>query len=331
MSIGELLYLPQAWPYLSIFTKITALVAAFLPYVFLYLACAADPGYVTPETHAYYMKLYPYDHALFHPGHECRTCRLLKPARSKHCSICKRCVAKSDHHCIFINSCVGYGNQQWFLLLLLSTAILTLYGGVLGIYLMGDRIRERQPLWSVWPPKGMKYSTYFLLLGWGIQGNPKLGSTTLLALFISPLVWGLTIYSFYLVYCGITTNESLKWSEWKEDMQDGYVFQRRLMPNRRIDVRKEPLSTRWPTEPNRILVATVDGRAPKPSSRVAGEGEWEPVWKIKDVDNLYDVGWWDNLMDVFVSDYDFGRRRSASAAGPRRYTNRATAILGHPQ
>ena len=329
MSVAEFLYLPQAWPYMSLFVRVTAFTAVVLPYVFLYLACAVDPGYVTPDTHAYYMTLYPYDHALFHPGHECRTCRFLKPARSKHCSVCKRCVAKSDHHCIFINSCVGYGNQHYFLLLLLTTAVLTLYGAILGTSILGDKIRLQEPRWSVWPPKQMTWSRYFLFLGWGIQRNSKLGSTTLLALFITPLVWCLAIYDFYLIYCGITTNESLKWSEWAEDMRDGYVFQRHLGANRRRDPQKDPISTRWPTEPRKILVATVDGKPPN-RSRLPGEGDWERLWKIKHVDNLYDAGWWDNILDVFVSDHDFGERRSGSSAGQRRFANRASANLGHP-
>ncbi|TQS33627.1 hypothetical protein Golomagni_06018, partial [Golovinomyces magnicellulatus] len=129
MSGGEYLYLPSVWPQLSSsFTKLTVVVAVAMPYIFLYLSCASDPGYITPETHSYYMSLYPYDYVNFLPGRFCRTCNLLKPARSKHCSVCKRCVAKADHHCVFINSCVGYKNQHWFILLLVSTGLMALYG-----------------------------------------------------------------------------------------------------------------------------------------------------------------------------------------------------------
>jgi len=35
------------------------------------------------------------------------------------CSRCRTCVMEMDHHCIFLNSCVGLNNMRHFLLLLL--------------------------------------------------------------------------------------------------------------------------------------------------------------------------------------------------------------------
>jgi len=46
----------------------------------------------------------------------CRRCNMFKPDRSHHCSSCDRCVLKMDHHCPWINNCVGYFNQKYFLL-----------------------------------------------------------------------------------------------------------------------------------------------------------------------------------------------------------------------
>ena len=48
----------------------------------------------------------------------CRKCRLFKPDRAHHCSSCGQCVLKLDHHCIFLNNCVGYRNQKHFILFL---------------------------------------------------------------------------------------------------------------------------------------------------------------------------------------------------------------------
>ncbi|RSL56448.1 hypothetical protein CEP53_006781 [Fusarium sp. AF-6] len=307
MGIGEYMFLPEAWSKIGTFSKFTVAITVLLPYTFLYLACAADPGYITPENHEYYLSLYPYDHTLFHPGHVCRTCKLLKPARSKHCNLCKRCVAKADHHCVFINSCVGYGNQHYFVLLLASTALLCTYGGLLGLSIITARIPRWSPTWSLWKPKSMDWTEYVAAWGWAIQDNVNMGGTSLLAILTAPLVWGLLLYTLYLIWSGTTTNETLKWSEWKEDMQDGYAFRRSMPANRRKNERVEPRYTRWPVETEQILITTQDGRPPKDDAPIPGEGPWERVWGLGHVENLYDMGFWDNLVDVFVADYAFGQ------------------------
>ena len=42
----------------------------------------------------------------------CRRCQAFKPPRAHHCSICKRCIIKMDHHCPWVNNCVGIGNHK---------------------------------------------------------------------------------------------------------------------------------------------------------------------------------------------------------------------------
>ncbi|ROW03647.1 hypothetical protein VPNG_07153 [Cytospora leucostoma] len=303
---GEYLYLPSVWPQLGPLQKVTGAIAIICPYAFLYLSAAADPGYITPANHQEQMAMYPYDHAIFHPGAHCRTCRLLKPARSKHCSVCKRCVARADHHCIFINSCVGQGNLHWFILLLLSTAVLCSYGTYLGLSLLSAKMKSRHPDFSIWPPsaKGYDWSPYFIVWTWGLQDDVGMGSVTILTLLISPLVWGLLLYNLYMIYAGTTTNESMKWSDWKLEIDDGYAFRRRMPRDRHRDLRLEPAWTGWPAETGQILVRTESGDPPRSDSQNhPGVGEWERVRSLRSVDNLYDLGFWDNLREVFWPRY----------------------------
>eukprot|EP00041_Stephanoeca_diplocostata_P033696 m.1119376 g.1119376 ORF g.1119376 m.1119376 type:complete len:418 (+) comp24390_c0_seq3:327-1580(+) len=44
----------------------------------------------------------------------CRTCMIVKPDRTHHCSICRQCVLKMDHHCPWVNNCVGHHNYKYF-------------------------------------------------------------------------------------------------------------------------------------------------------------------------------------------------------------------------
>lgn len=44
----------------------------------------------------------------------CVTCRARKKMRSHHCKECGRCVDRLDHHCPWIDNCVGLGNQRAF-------------------------------------------------------------------------------------------------------------------------------------------------------------------------------------------------------------------------
>lgn len=61
----------------------------------------------------------------------CNHCDTNVRALSKHCGRCQRCTAHFDHHCIWLNNCIGYNNYKPFFLLLIMTIIHSL--GIMGL------------------------------------------------------------------------------------------------------------------------------------------------------------------------------------------------------
>ena len=49
----------------------------------------------------------------------CTICRSDVTIRSYHCKKCNRCTQEFDHHCVYLNSCVGGRNYELFMRILL--------------------------------------------------------------------------------------------------------------------------------------------------------------------------------------------------------------------
>lgn len=57
----------------------------------------------------------------------CHLCNITtRDQRTKHCSICNKCVPRFDHHCKWLNNCIGGRNYLAFLVCLVSTLVVAL-------------------------------------------------------------------------------------------------------------------------------------------------------------------------------------------------------------
>lgn len=143
---------------------------------------------------------------------------------------------------------------------------------------------------------------------WGmtISKEPSIGAVGLLALTTAPLASGLFIYHVYLIWAGTTTNETAKWSELGEDMADGLVWRgQETTTDRGLDLDKttEP-NTSWPVSSTQIIIKTPNGKPPGvDASEDLDDDEhvqWKRCWRLAEVDNIYDLGFWDNLTEVLT-------------------------------
>ena len=57
----------------------------------------------------------------------------VRPPRCHHCSVCDACILQYDHHCIWLNNCIGYNNARHFILLL-GFISMGCYYGILVLY-----------------------------------------------------------------------------------------------------------------------------------------------------------------------------------------------------
>lgn len=116
----------------------------------------------------------------------CVTCQFYRPPRCSHCSVCGDCIESFDHHCPWINNCVGQGNYRHFFLFLLclSVHMLTIFGWCI-LYVLNhkDKLKETN-------------SIVALVL-------------IIVAFFLLWPVIGLTIFHAWLIVRNRTTNEQM--------------------------------------------------------------------------------------------------------------------------
>ncbi|XP_024913125.1 palmitoyltransferase ZDHHC4 isoform X2 [Cynoglossus semilaevis] len=197
----------------------TALTSLCVPYVllifktcFFYLCISKDPGTVTKKRVVGQVSIYQYDRRMFHPGVHCPTCQLVKPARSKHCRVCDRCVHRFDHHCVWVNNCIGALNTRYFLLYLFSVcamagdiALLTtdmllhvvLRSGLLGASYI-DEYDQQQPA-------GFLFVIQHLFMSF-----PRIIFMLGFLVFVFFLLGGYALFHSYLALVNQTSNEWYK-------------------------------------------------------------------------------------------------------------------------
>ena len=64
----------------------------------------------------------------------CRNCYVARPVNVHHCGICHACILERDHHCPWVNNCVGLFNKKYFILFNFYAILSVIYSFIIFCY-----------------------------------------------------------------------------------------------------------------------------------------------------------------------------------------------------
>lgn len=90
-----------------------------MSYVF---AVRKDPGIIKQDQELDFLDVIQ----KFEVSELCADCKVIRTHRSRHCNVCGVCVERYDHHCPWINNCVGVNNHNNYLMFVTQAAVYAL-------------------------------------------------------------------------------------------------------------------------------------------------------------------------------------------------------------
>ncbi|XP_039535598.1 palmitoyltransferase ZDHHC18a isoform X1 [Pimephales promelas] len=139
----------------------------------------------------------------------CFTCKMFRPPRTSHCSLCDNCVERFDHHCPWVGNCVGRRNYRFFYAFIVSLSFLTSF--IFGCVITHLTIRSQVAGGIIQ----------------AIQDRPASVVELVICFFSIWSILGLSGFHTYLVASNLTTNEDIKgsWSSKRgEDSGNPYTY-----------------------------------------------------------------------------------------------------------
>ncbi|OLY85203.1 putative palmitoyltransferase ZDHHC14 [Smittium mucronatum] len=128
----------------------------------------------------------------------CDTCKIYRPPRCSHCRICDNCVEVEDHHCVWLNNCVGRRNYRYFYTFILMVPFMGIYTFSFSLYHLIYLAHNLDPV-----PDQSGFRT-------AIISSPVSLLIIIYTVFFTWPVFALFVYHSYLMFNNMTTHEQIK-------------------------------------------------------------------------------------------------------------------------
>lgn len=102
------------------FLSIPYFILTFIFFIFYIYLIFSNSGVIEPPKNFNYRTCLEKNENL---ADYCPKCKIKFNKRSKHCVICDKCVYNFDHHCYWVNNCIGGNNYCHFILFLIIALI----------------------------------------------------------------------------------------------------------------------------------------------------------------------------------------------------------------
>eukprot|EP00455_Lapot_gusevi_P003663 TRINITY_DN11486_c0_g2_i3.p1 TRINITY_DN11486_c0_g2~~TRINITY_DN11486_c0_g2_i3.p1 ORF type:complete len:404 (+),score=40.42 TRINITY_DN11486_c0_g2_i3:113-1324(+) len=240
-------FLPFSYQYPLAFVYAAIFVLGFILWLLLSLSQPGHPA----------LKLHPGDDELLaqishnpeHQARSCVSCKISTCKNTKHCKLCHKCIINFDHHCVWLNTCIGGRNYRVFLALIFTLFSLLVFQLSVTLFILSNMNDEQfiaQARASL-----LNSSLAHLIFLVGMSVAPLLTALALAALLS---------FNVLLLYRNQTTYQYLMEQRTREDQEAEKEEQERLKSKQpQLEAQKEEIYRQWKQEQERAKAKRKGG------------------------------------------------------------------------